>query len=275
MQTTSLSAPTHGNYHGYYLKRPFREDPRLALLQPSIFSGKRVLDIGCNEGWVTCEIAQSWAAWKVVGVDIDEALIRGAWRRRRTIWSLQAPDNVAISGQDLDAEERPKKRLREEPGCILPNYFPASFEHTFGPLPIPPSQHRGIHAFPHNVSFRAADWVNNEILEDKDGYDVIIAFSISKWIHLNGGDHALIRFFHRVHSVLDNGGVFVLEPQTWDTYAKAKRMNETLKENAKNLKLRPDDFESILCKIGFGPAQRRGTTGEGGFCRPVDVYTKL
>jgi Bicoid-interacting protein 3 (Bin3) len=52
------------------------------------------------------------------------------------------------------------------------------------------------------------------------------SFSISKWIHLNGGDDALMRFFQRVHSVLDTGGVFVLEPQTWDTYAKAKRMDQ-------------------------------------------------
>jgi len=76
--------------------------------------------------------------------------------------------------------------------------------------------------------------------------------------------------------------MLLLEPQTWDTYAKAKRMDrvgvvyicfytliliidaQRLKENAKNLKLRPDDFESILCNIGFGPAQHLGTTGEGG-----------
>jgi 7SK snRNA methylphosphate capping enzyme len=192
------------------------------------------------------QTAQSWAARKVVGVDIDGTLVRGAWRRRRTTWSLQAPDNEVVSVQEHDEKERPKKRLREEPGSTVPDYFPASFEHTFGSLPIPPSQHRGIHTFPHNVSFRTADWVNNGILEDKDGYDVIIAcvdaltirsnttlvhlrqyrFSISKWIHLNGGDDALIRFFDRVHSVLDTGGVFILEPQAWDTYAKAKRMNE-------------------------------------------------
>jgi len=85
----------------------------------------------------------------------------------------------------------------------------------------------------------------------------------------------LLQFFRRVHSVLTRGGVFVLEPQAWDTYAKAKRIDESLKENAKNLKLRPDKFESILRDIGFGPAQHLGTTGEGGFCRPVDVYTKL
>ncbi|EEB97939.1 hypothetical protein MPER_02643, partial [Moniliophthora perniciosa FA553] len=37
------------------------------------------------------EIAQKWGADKVVGVDIDEALIRAAWRRRLVVWSQQGP----------------------------------------------------------------------------------------------------------------------------------------------------------------------------------------
>ena len=35
-----------------------------------------------------------------------------------------------------------------------------------------------------------------------------------------------MRFFRRVHSVLASGGEFILEPQAWDTYGKAKRMDE-------------------------------------------------
>ena len=54
--TESNPVPIHGNYYGYYNKRPSITDSRLALLPPEIFSGKTVLDIGCNEGWVTCEI---------------------------------------------------------------------------------------------------------------------------------------------------------------------------------------------------------------------------
>jgi 7SK snRNA methylphosphate capping enzyme len=139
-------------------------------------------------------------------------------------------------------------------------------------------------------------------------------FSISKWIHLNGGDDALTSFFRRVHFVLNQGGTFVLEPQAWDTYAKAKRMDavrqlpsvireelalipsaqQKLKENAKSLGIRPDDFESLLRGMGFGRAQHLGATGEGGargfpfrsqchsnsktlsgFRRPVDLYIKL
>lgn len=52
------------------------------------------------------------------------------------------------------------------------------------------------------------------------------SFSITKWIQLNGGDEALKTFFRRVYDVLEPGGTFILEPQAWDTYAKAKRMHE-------------------------------------------------
>lgn len=50
------SQPIHGNYTGYYTKRPSLSDQRLSLLPEDFFKGKKVLDVGCNEGWVTCEI---------------------------------------------------------------------------------------------------------------------------------------------------------------------------------------------------------------------------
>ncbi|KAH7922904.1 Bin3-domain-containing protein [Leucogyrophana mollusca] len=276
----STTVPIHGNYHGYYSKRPSIRDPRIALLPDGFFASKRVLDIGCNEGWVTCEIAQSWDAHQVIGVDIDDILIRSAWKRRRTAWSLQAPEEAKTQepsdGSDATViSEPPSKRMRSLPEAEddPSNYFPASCEHSYGPLPIP-SHAREKHRFPHNITFRTADWVHNEIPEDKSPYDIVLAFSISKWIHLNSGDEGLMRFFNRVHSSLKPGGAFILEPQAWDTYAKARRMDESLKENAKNLKLRPDDFAATLQNIGFGPPQHLGATGEGGFHRPVDIYIK-
>ncbi|KAF5383207.1 hypothetical protein D9615_004959 [Tricholomella constricta] len=273
---STWTVPIHGNYHGYYSKRPSVRDPRLALLPPSIFAAARVLDVGCNEGWVTCEIAQSWGAHKVVGVDIDDSLIRSAWRRRRTVWSLQEPREKAQAAPSTDSRKR-----RRESSEILPSiqpkpeYFPMSCEHEFGSLPIPPSDIRGRHSFPHNLSFRTADWTSTDIPEDAERYNVVVAFSISKWIHLNGGDETLKLFFQRVYDVLEPGGRFVLEPQAWETYAKAKRMDERLKANAKKLQIRPDDFGTILSEIGFGPPQHFGITGEGGFRRPVDLYTKV
>jgi hypothetical protein len=81
--------------------------------------------------------------------------------------------------------------------------------------------------------------------------------------------------------VLNSGGLFVLEPQSWESYAKAKRMDpvqmfpgescfcltecrQVLKEKANNLKLRPEGFQAILEDIGFVSDQSTGPVGEGG-----------
>lgn len=55
--------------------------------------------------------------------------------------------------------------------------------------------------------------------------DVPLRLSVTKWIHLNEGDEGIRRFFQRVHSVLRPAGVFILEPQEWETYAKARRLD--------------------------------------------------
>ncbi|KAJ8472978.1 hypothetical protein ONZ45_g16473 [Pleurotus djamor] len=255
-----MEAPIHGNYHGYYSKRPSIRDPRLSLLPAELLSGMRVLDVGCNEGLVTCEIAQSGGADHVIGVDIDDTLIRLAWKRRRTAWSCQRPESVGID----KCIPVYKRRRVENDTSLPPDYFPQSFEHMFGALPIPSAGPDEKHCFPHNLTFRTGDWVKEPIPEDAEGYNVVIAFSITKWIHLNGGDEGIKAFFERVHKVLKTGGSFVLEPQAWDTYAKAKRMDDRLRENAKSLQLRPEQFDVLLKEIGFGPPQKLGSTGDGG-----------
>jgi len=82
--------------------------------------------------------------------------------------------------QDLEETEIQKQGLPiiSDPTSSLPprTYFPASCEHEFGSLPIPPSSNRGKKAFPHNISFRTADWTTTPVLEDVGGYDVVIAY---------------------------------------------------------------------------------------------------
>ena len=51
-----ISSPN--NVDRYYTKRPFLTDERLTLLPLNLFQGARVLDVGCNEGWVTCEVGE-------------------------------------------------------------------------------------------------------------------------------------------------------------------------------------------------------------------------
>jgi 7SK snRNA methylphosphate capping enzyme len=55
-------------------------------------------------------------------------------------------------------------------------------------------------------------------------YDTIIAFSVTKWIHLNFGDQGLKRFFKRLYRALFPGGRLLLEPQPWSSYRLKRRM---------------------------------------------------
>ncbi|EUC61150.1 methyltransferase domain protein [Rhizoctonia solani AG-3 Rhs1AP] len=225
-------------YISYYTKRGNQtSDPRLKVLSPDLFKGKRVLDIGCNEGWVTCEIASRYEAKEVVGVDIDSELVSRAWRHRRDVWSLQTPK--------ASSRAAPADTLEEEYSVQGKNdvYFPECFPSLFGPVPIPP-QHL---AFPNNVSFHQSDWANQGCAADKLGYNVVIAFSVSKWIHVHGGDEGIEQFFSRVRDVLaacatgrffgrfvtyiihliciieTSPSIFVLEAQPWSGYHSAVR----------------------------------------------------
>jgi 7SK snRNA methylphosphate capping enzyme len=139
------------------------------------------------------KIAQRGAK-KITGVDIDEELIRAAWSRRRKAWSLQQPQVCPTSNGENSSSTAPsnKKRKRGEEDqrsasnsishrpLVVPDYFPASLVHSFGSLSIPeanssPTTLPDTSSFPHNVGFRAANWVIEEIHEDKEGYDVVLA----------------------------------------------------------------------------------------------------
>lgn len=130
-----------------------------------------------NAVTILLHAAHSWGAREVVGVDIDDTLIRSAWKRRRTVWSQQ-PVFQADDSQLLDEKTRPVKRAKglevnDDDDQVVS--FPAAFEHMFGPLPIPPAESGNATNFPHNVTFRATDWVNDGAIEDHSGYDVILA----------------------------------------------------------------------------------------------------
>mgnify|MGYP001569435662 FL=1 len=77
--TKSHPTPTHGDYSNYYKKRGgSAHDERLALLPKEWLKGKRVLDVGCNAGAVTVELAQRYGPARVTGVDISKDLVRQA-----------------------------------------------------------------------------------------------------------------------------------------------------------------------------------------------------
>lgn len=73
-----------GNYMGYYKKRLVGGgDPRLEFLDRNYFVHKRVLDVGCNDGFVTVHIASQCEPLLVRGMDFDASLVRAANNRLR------------------------------------------------------------------------------------------------------------------------------------------------------------------------------------------------
>ncbi|GJJ10547.1 hypothetical protein Clacol_004774 [Clathrus columnatus] len=250
-ENTNQKMKVRQKARGYYQsKRPTTAtlDARLSLVfqgavGDAFLNAKCILDVGCNEGWVTCEIAQRFNPQHITGVDIDPELVRSAWKRRRTVWSLQRPWSLplpsSVNGVDISrekeisqlrkrrritqAEEQPQMDDKPDTNRFDFEYFPFAMEHMFGPILIPTYERNSPFTFPHNITFRTADWVSRDIPEDKEGYDIVLAFSISKWIHLNKGDNGLKLFFQKVFDVLKPGGSFIIEPQPWNSYAKARR----------------------------------------------------
>ena len=117
--------------------------------------------------------AQSHGASKVTGVDIDGSLIDAAWKRRRVVWSTQGPDLSRAHSAKRKRAPGSDSSTGSDP---IPGYFPESLALTFGHLPIPPVAQGKQDRFPHNLTFRTADWHNQRIPEDDAGYDIVIAF---------------------------------------------------------------------------------------------------
>lgn len=77
----------YGNYSGYYGYRlkPGEIDPRVVALHSDIFHRKRVLDIGCNTGVVTIQLACHYQPSEILGIDIDNGLVNKA-RKNVKYW---------------------------------------------------------------------------------------------------------------------------------------------------------------------------------------------
>ena len=58
---------------------------------------------------------------------------------------------------------------------------------------------------------------------EAESVDTITCMSVTKWIHLHGGDAAMHTLFSRVQKALGPGGYLILEPQPWKSYKQALR----------------------------------------------------
>lgn len=69
-------------------------------MHPEYFRQKKILDIGCNSGYVTINLAKSLLPLSVLGIDIDGNLIDAARKnlqREKTDFSLSDDEILSLS----------------------------------------------------------------------------------------------------------------------------------------------------------------------------------
>jgi len=267
-----------GNYNRYYGYRNQNQesDPRLAEFKREWFEGKTVLDVGCNVGFVTCQLAKDFKPKKIVGLDIDGELIKSAKR------------NIAHY-----VENRPQKEVNNKKS----DNFPVSLSICHGPLSETNKdddnklakectdddklKEESVDHFPNNIQFVAANYVlpNDRLLStQKAEYDCILCLSVTKWVHLNFGDNGLMRMFKRMHKQLKPNGILILEPQPIWSYERKKALTETTLKNYNSIKFKPDQFKNYLLsdEVGFTSCDSIDPTNQKskGFQRPIFIFHK-
>ncbi|KYR01331.1 hypothetical protein DLAC_02055 [Tieghemostelium lacteum] len=232
------SQSIYGNYHGYYNYRNDSDDSRFKILIKSLFYQKKCLDIGCNSGDVTFKIVKDYEPISMIGVDIDQHLIQKANYKLNSIKNefKSKPSTVMVDNSESSNVQVSNGLKYSRP--IDKYYFiPLSFRII--------TSHQN--QYPYNISFICQNFLyENVIIDHKNSYDVIMALSISKWIHLNWGDEGIKKFFFKIYNLLKVGGIFIFEPQDFKGYKKRLKMSEIFQSNYKDIKLKPNEFQDFL-----------------------------
>ncbi|KAI9136852.1 Bicoid-interacting protein 3-domain-containing protein [Paraphysoderma sedebokerense] len=268
--------PIYGNYSGYYGYRSKKQDglidPRLRSLDSSLFEGKKCLDVGCNSGAVTVDIAQLLRPSYILGIDIDQKLIKKARNHCSARFSIQKPDFAVPSiSLGLSNTNEIQEELEHFPSCV--SYMYGFVPQIQRPVPNRPLKDEEIAEpkFPTNIVFRDADIMaptfrSNFLLNQEwNGYfDVVLALSITKWIHLHHGDAGIKEFFHTCYRLLKPDGSLILEPQSWNSYSKKIGWSPKFVKNYKTIQLKPEQFVGYLLKdVKFSSFETKEPVGNG------------
>lgn len=274
-----------GNYRDYYSRRPDHLN-RVSLLCEHWFRRKVCLDIGCNKGLLCVELAERFAPTSILGIDSDPLLIDHAKSLHKRLTyeaSHKKPQDRDVD--DCNAKLSVSKHLKAV-SCASHNllFMPRSLKKTTEPKPPPRTSEATPlvegQAFPGNVCFVRKDVFDLSSPSSKwsgGRYDTITCFSVTKWVHLNGGDEMLLALFHKLFALVRSGGLVIVEYQPWKSYENNKAINEDIRRVFKSISIRPSQFEEVLLRdVGFQLECRLGPSESAarGFDRPILVLRK-
>jgi 7SK snRNA methylphosphate capping enzyme len=303
----SSHVPYYGNFRNYsYIHRGAArdvesQDPRLAPIMDWLKSSreakvtreqrllKRILDIGCNDGAFTLQFSKTLheETEKVIGVDIDGELILKAERsarhmnlhssRRDVSDSPSAGFMPRVLGSGRRGNSRAKPRPRLQLGEDVPVKLPLAVRFLHSDWVFNDEFNRSrVKRCPQDMSELSWSNIDEVAKEDRLGYDLILALSVTKWIHLHYYDAGLRRFFARIATSLKTNGILILEPQPFNNSYKSNLKlfpkGSQARKNFYALRVMPDDFEWILtCELGLrGPFRIRA---KGNDCEFGASYT--
>lgn len=251
----------YSNYYGYRSKDTLI-DIRLKHLKKEYFTDRDVLDIGCNAGAFTLDMALLYQPRSTIAIDIDPSLVRKAKQALYLRASFIKPEpEIVASTEDYDLMETDDNNLNKKTHFPL-DYFPLSCSREIGVLPF-------TDTLP--ITFRCSDFIQ-EPLDSSHKYGTILALSVTKWIHLTYSDAGIKLFFAKCFQSLKKGGFLIVEPQEWESYKKKIKSDKILSEVYKGLLIKPADFDGLLLKEGFRLVEK--IDAHEGFKREIVVYQK-
>ncbi|EGD73956.1 hypothetical protein PTSG_05650 [Salpingoeca rosetta] len=285
-----------------YVRVSTFQDTRLAAFPPEWFRGKTVLDIGCNTGYTTLEIAQRFEPRAVRGIDRDPLLIARCRRKlqeRASECGGQFPRGLVhahgpLTACPTDAAHtcvRPTTETEAVKSKLL------QFFRDLGDVPAgeavdaPPPP-----AFPENVAFEQLNIAEDILLptdgdgdaaEDEDelaqptqpmlrpAFDVILCLNVTKFVHLCYGDDGIRRMFRAMYELLKPGGRLIIQIQQWAAYQRDREKLPLYWHNATRISLRPAAFPKTLMNMGL-LLEAQHSVLEGVRChrRPMFVFYK-
>ena len=131
----------------------------------------------------------------------------------------------------------------------------------------------------HKKSFGYAtlDYAANDSTVTPNRYAAVFCMSVSKWIHLHGGDDAVRRALRRMCLEVRADGIVVLEPQVWETYGRKKNMTPETASNYASINFFPEQFVEYMereCEMQLMALISGDENASKGFQRPIYILQR-